>query len=56
MGPIVEDYVTIGAGASLLPGVIVGENSIVGASALVTKNVPSGKVVMGVPAKVVRDV
>lgn len=56
VGPIVEDYVTIGAGASLLPGVIVGENSIVGASALVTKNVPSGKVVMGVPAKVVRDV
>lgn len=55
-GPVVEDYVTIGAGASLLPGVIVGKNSIVGASALVTKNVPSGKVVMGVPAKVVRDV
>ncbi len=55
-GPVVEDYVTIGAGASLLPGVIVGKNSIVGASALVTKNVPSGKVVMGVPAKIVRDV
>lgn len=55
-GPVVEDYVTIGAGASLLPGVNVGKNSIVGASALVTKNVPSGKVVMGVPAKVVRDV
>ena len=55
-GPIVEDYVTIGAGASLLPGVIVGKNSIVGASALVTKDVPEGKVVMGVPAKVIRDV
>lgn len=55
-GPIVEDYVTIGAGASLLPGVIIGENSIVGASALVTKDVPAGKLVMGVPAKIIRNV
>ena len=55
-GPVVEDYVTIGAGASLLPGITIGSNSIVGASALVTKNVPANKVVMGVPAKIVRDV
>lgn len=55
-GPVVEDYVTIGAGASLLPGVVIGKNSIVGASALVTKSVPSNKVVMGVPAKIIRDV
>ncbi len=55
-GPIVEDYATIGAGATLLPGVRIGFNSIVGASALVTKDVPPNKVVMGVPAKVVRDV
>lgn len=55
-GPVVEDYVTIGAGASLLPGVTVGKNSIVGASALVTKDVPENKVVMGVPAKVIREV
>lgn len=55
-GPVVEDYVTIGASAALLPGVRVGTNAIVGASALVTKDVPANKVVMGVPAKVVRDV
>lgn len=55
-GPVIEDYVTIGAGASLLPGVVVGQNAIVGASALVTKNVPANKVVMGIPAKIVRDV
>ncbi len=55
-GPIVEDYATIGASASLLPGVRIGYNSIVGAAALVTKDVPANKVVMGVPAKVVRDV
>nr|WP_300768873.1 hypothetical protein [uncultured Acetatifactor sp.] len=47
---------TIGAGASLLPGVVVGRNAIIGASALVTKNVPAGKVVMGVPARVIRDI
>lgn len=55
-GPVVEDYVTIGASASLLPGVVVGKNAIVGAGALVTKDVPANKVVMGVPAKIVRDV
>lgn len=54
--PTIEDYATIGAGANLLPGVIIGRNSIVGAAALVTKNVPEGKVVMGVPAKIIRDV
>lgn len=55
-GPVIEDYATIGAGASLLPGVVIGENSVVGASALVTKNVPANKVVMGVPARIVKDV
>ena len=55
-GPVVEDYATIGAGASLLPGVVVGANAVVGASALVTKNVPAGKVVMGIPARVIRDI
>lgn len=55
-GPIVEDYVTIGASAALLPGVRISKNAIVGASALVTKDVPENKVVMGIPAKVVRDV
>lgn len=55
-GPVIEDYVTIGAGASILPGVLIGKNCIVGASALVTKSIPEGKVVMGIPAKIVRDV
>ena len=55
-GPVIEDNVSIGAGANILPHVKIGYNSIVGAGALVTKNVPAGKVVMGVPAKIVRDV
>ena len=55
-GPTVEDYVTIGTGANLLPGVKIGKNSVVCAGSVVTKNVPPNKVVMGIPAKVVRDV
>lgn len=55
-GGIIEDYVTVGAAANILPNVRIGKNAIVGASALVTKDVPENKVVMGVPAKIVRDV
>ena len=44
----------IGAGASILPGVTVGRYSIVGAGAVVTKNVPDYAVVVGCPAKVVK--
>ena len=55
-GPTIKDNVTVGAAANILPGIIIGNNAIVGASALVTKNVPDNKVVMGIPAKVIRDV
>lgn len=55
-GPVIGDDVTIGAAANILPGVVIGDNVIVGASALVTKDVPANKVVMGVPARIVRDV
>lgn len=55
-GPIIEDNVTIGASASILPNIVIGKNSIVGSGAVVTKNVEPNKVVMGVPARVIRDV
>lgn len=55
-GAIIDDYVTIGAAANILPGVVIGNNAMVGAGALVTKNVPENKVVMGVPARIIRDV
>lgn len=46
----------IGAGAMILPGVTVGENAIVAAGAVVTKDVPDNAIVAGVPAKVLRNI
>jgi len=46
----------IGAGATILPGVTVGENSVVAAGAVVSKDVPANTVVAGVPAKVIKTV
>lgn len=46
----------IGGGAVLTPGVEIGEEAFVAAAALVTHDVPARTVVMGVPARVVRDV
>jgi len=46
----------IGSNATLLPGIVVGENAVVAAGAVVTRDVPEKKVVMGVPARVIREV
>jgi acetyltransferase-like isoleucine patch superfamily enzyme len=51
-GAILEDSVSIGANATLLPGVRIGEGSIVGAGAVVTKDVPPWSLALGVPARV----
>lgn len=46
----------IGAGASIIPGVVVGENAVVAAAAVVTKDVPPDTVVAGNPAKVIKRI
>lgn len=46
----------IGAGASILPGVTVGENAIVGAGSVVTKDVEANTIVAGNPAKVIKHI
>ncbi|KAF0129282.1 MAG: bifunctional WbnG and putative acetyltransferase [Bacteroidetes bacterium] len=51
----IGDFVTIGTNATLLPDVIVGNNVIIGANSLVNKNVPDNSVVVGVPAKVIKQ-
>lgn len=48
--PVVEDGVVIGAGAKVLGGLVLGSGCIVGANAVVLKNVPPEHVAVGVPA------
>ncbi len=47
---------TIGANATILCGITVGENALVGAGAVVTRDVPPGAIVVGNPAKVIRKI
>jgi UDP-2-acetamido-3-amino-2,3-dideoxy-glucuronate N-acetyltransferase len=51
---IVKAGATIGANATVLPGITIGEKAMVGAGAVVTKDVPAGAIVIGNPAKIVR--
>jgi UDP-2-acetamido-3-amino-2,3-dideoxy-glucuronate N-acetyltransferase len=55
-GPTLRRACRVGGGAVLTPGVEVGEEAFVAAGALVTRDVPARAVVMGVPARVVREV
>jgi len=55
-GPWIRRGARIGANSTLLPGIAVGMDALVAAGSVVTKDVPGFKVVMGVPAKIVRDV
>lgn len=51
---IIEDYAWIGGGAIILPGVTIGEGSVIGAGAVVSKNVPPYSVAVGNPARVIK--
>ena len=55
-GPTIRRGARVGGGAILCPGVEIGEEAFVGAGAVVTKDVPARKLVVGNPARVVRDV
>jgi acetyltransferase-like isoleucine patch superfamily enzyme len=55
-GPTIRRGARIGGGAILCPGIEVGEEAFVGAGAVVTKNVPARALVVGNPARVVREV
>ena len=48
---IIEDDVSIGANATILPGITLGKGAVIGAGAVVTKTVPAGIVVVGNPAR-----
>ena len=51
----IGDDVWIGANCTILPGVTIGDNVVIAARAVVTKDVPSDRLVAGVPARVIRE-
>ncbi len=53
---VIGNNVWIGAGASIMPGVRVGDNAVIAGGAVVTKDVPADTVVGGNPARVIREI
>lgn len=53
-GILIKRNASIGANATVLPGITIGEYAMVGAGAVVTKDVPAHAVVLGNPAKIIR--
>ncbi|WP_461673516.1 DapH/DapD/GlmU-related protein [Priestia megaterium] len=55
IGPHIKKDAKIGNNASLLPGITIGQKTIVGAGAVVTKNIEDGQIFAGVPAKDIKN-
>ena len=53
--PILSDGVSVGAGACILGPVNIGENAIIGANSVVTRDIPPNMIASGIPAKVLKD-
>lgn len=53
---VIKRNVWIGAAATILPGVTIGENSIVAAGAVVNRDVPANTIVGGIPARIIRSI
>ncbi len=52
----IEDNVWLGGGVIVLPGVTIGRDTVVGAGAVVTRDLPAGVLAVGNPARVVREI
>ena len=55
-GVVVKKLARLGANCTILPGVVIGENTLVGAGSVVTKDVPPDSVVAGSPAKIIKHI
>jgi acetyltransferase-like isoleucine patch superfamily enzyme len=55
-GPVIHDNVAIGAGANILHETTIGSGSIVAAGSIVTKDIPNKVLVMGTPAKIIKNI
>jgi acetyltransferase-like isoleucine patch superfamily enzyme len=53
---IIKRNAWIGANSTILPGVTIGENSVVAAGSVVSKDVPANTVVAGIPAKIIKEI
>ena len=53
---VIGDNVWLGANTIVLPGVTIGENSVIGAGSVVTKDIPANVVAFGSPCKVYREI
>ena len=53
---ILKNNCKIGSHSSVMPGVTIGENSVIGAHSFVNKNIPDNVIAFGIPAKVIRKI
>lgn len=52
---VIDEHTFIGARSTIMPGVYIGKNCVIGVGAVVTKSIPDNSVVVGVPAKIISD-
>jgi acetyltransferase-like isoleucine patch superfamily enzyme len=52
---IIEDNVWLAANVNVMPGIRIGEGSVVGAGAVVTKDIPQYSIAVGVPARIIKN-
>ncbi len=55
-GVFIDENVWIGAGVTILPGCVIGKNSIIGAGSVVARSIPENEIWVGVPARKLRDI
>lgn len=53
---VIKDHVWIGSNVTIMPGVTIGENSVIGAGSVVTRDIPDNVVACGVPCRVMRAI